>query len=246
MTDAPVRVGVVRPNRPPRPVAEAEARVIRTELTRRLGVVSCDLRVDGAPVGPWSSRATAAWPADIDLEIDAAILWNDELPPLTALFGRTVDATAADVRARMLEHLGLGGRPLDDAVLDDAIPWRPTDLWLLARRDGVAAGASRELAAFADDGRSSAPLDAAFDAIAASVRAGLPPDRSDAEVSRLRARVAELEAACAELADDADRREAEAVGLIDELEAEKAILVERELRVAIDRDLGAGSDVRAR
>lgn len=233
----PIRVGVVRPDRPALPIAEAEARVIRSELTRRLGTVVCDLRIDGAPLGEWTTRATAAWPADIDVEIDPDSLWGNGLPPLTALFGRTVDPTAADVRGRMLEHLGLGGRPLDDDVLDGDIPWRPTDLWLLARRDGVAPGASPELASFDADDGTVEMLDTAFDVLTAAIRAQVPAERAVNEIARLRARVSELEAEVGDAGSDADRREADAVRMIDDLKAENAILVERELRASIDHDL---------
>lgn len=239
MTDVPIAVGVVRPARPAGPIAEAEARVIRAELARRLGPVTCDLRVDGPPVGPWSSRATAAWPADIDVEIDPAGLWNDDLPPLSALFGRTVDPTAADVRRRMLEHLGIGGSPVADEMLDHEVPWRPTDLWLLVRHDGVAEGASPDLVALADGPAMASALDAAFDEVATEIRGRLTDDRAAAEAVRLRARVTELERQLADARSDADRRAAEAARVIDELRSENSVLLEREQRASVDRDLAA-------
>jgi hypothetical protein len=230
----PIRVGVVRPDRPAPPIAEAEARVIRSELTRRLGTVVCDLRIDGAPLGEWTTRATAAWPADIDVEIDSNLLWGDGLPPLTALFGRTVDPTAADVRGRMLEHLGLGGRPLDDDVLDADIPWRPTDLRLLARRDGDAAGSSFELAAMASDGEEAARLDTAFDDAVATIRERLPADRLDDQIARLRARVVDLENLLRATVDAADRERSEVIARLDQLAALNDVLQEQAERALLD------------
>ncbi|NNE13165.1 MAG: hypothetical protein HKN41_13075, partial [Ilumatobacter sp.] len=132
-----VVVGLLRPDRPRRVVAEAEARVIATELERRLGELALDLRVSGEAIGPWRSAATAAWPGDVDVFVDDGALWADGAPALTALFGRTVDDGAAEVRARMLRHLGVV--PSTPFVLDrerlealDAWHVSPTDLWLVA------------------------------------------------------------------------------------------------------------------
>lgn len=236
LSDAPLRVGIVRPARPESLVADIEARVIGAELTRRLDSVSVDLRVEGDAIGPWASRSTASWPIDIDVEVDAALLWGDGVPSLCAIFGRTVDDDAAEVRRRMLAHLDIGGRPLDNKVFESAVPWRPTDAWLLAERDGVAPGASPDLIALADRSpATAAALDSAFDSVVDQVIAVVGELRRNAVVARLRARVAELEQLVATITDDACRERAETNARLDQLASTEVVVEERRARDELDR-----------
>ena len=48
-------------------------------------------------------------------QIDAAELWATDLPPLTSLFGRTVDPAAAEVRRRLIDEI----RRLNAQIEDD-------------------------------------------------------------------------------------------------------------------------------
>lgn len=233
----PVRLGIVRPGHasPSALVATIEARVLQAELTRRLGAVLLDLRTDGAAVGPWQPLAHAAWPAAIDARPDVTGLWG--ATPLTALLGRTIDPAAAEVRARMLAHLGLipeAAVALDATRLASLteLHLRPTDLWLVARAAGtVATGDAAVDALVAEPGSPDvAALDAALDAIAATVDpavVGASVAALTDEVAALRARVAELEA-------DQRRDAVETTARLDVLEQERAVLQERLERAQLD------------
>lgn len=226
-------VGLLRPDRPRRVVAEAEAAVVRAELERRLGDVVVDLRVDGAPLGPWRSVATAAWPEQVDVVLDAGLLWTPETPTLTPLFGRTVDDTAAEVRERMLRHLGVlpdGSFDLDEELLAplERQNVSPTDVWIVARAASAVATGDPAIDGFAqstlqDPQPVSEKLDAAFDA----VTAGVPADVADRAVDRLRAErdAARRDAASAD--DELRRVRAEVADRLDHLGAENAALRER-------------------
>jgi hypothetical protein len=235
--ELPVRIGIVRADRPPPLLAEIDARVISHELSRRLGPVSCDLRVVGDPIGQWSSRSTAAWPADVDAIIDLA----DHLAAdqhLSAMFGRTVDAHAAEIRARMLAHLAIEG-PLTDDVLDATTPWRPTDVWIIAREHGVDAGADPALVALADGGEDRQPaLDAMFDQITSQLAEGAGANRHETteshQVARLLATTSDLEDRLERQADEARRDAADAAARIDELTAELSVVRERQQRTDLD------------
>jgi hypothetical protein len=240
VTDAaPPRLRITRPDRPREVVAVAEARVLAHELTRRLGPLTLDLRVHGEPVGPWLPVEHAG-PADAAL--DLAALQGHGMPPLTALLARTIDPEAADVRRRMLGHLGL--LPiveLDDTALADAgrLPLRPTDLWLLASSAERVSAGDPSVAALAHvDDDAVARLDAAFDAVADRLREAAAVDEATTDHSaRLAARVRELGAALAEARREADRERVEALQLIEELTAEQRVLRERLERAELGRSL---------
>lgn len=236
-----LRIGVLRPDRPGRVVALAEARVIAAELERRLGPVVLDLRIDGPSIDGWSSVANASWPGSVDALVDASALWNAALPPLTTLFGRTIEPVAAEVRQRMLVHIGvIPGEPfeLDDqrlAALSE-LPLRPTDLWLIARAAGGVSVTDPAIRAFgATVGTvEQGELDTAFDAVAAGLS-----DHPAVEITpaRLIAVERSLSDRIAALASESLRNEREAVALIDQLRAENRMLRERleraELQLAL-------------
>lgn len=236
----PIRLGIVRPAgaSSDATVAEIEARVLVTELTRRLGPVLLDLRTDGQAIGRWQPLAHAAWPTSIDATVDAvdaATLWSASLP-MTALFARTVEPTAAEVRARMLTHLGLvpaEPTPLDGARLEALreLSLAPTDLWLIARAAaGVDTGVT-EIDALATPAGAAAlaELDRGLDTIAAAVTvAGERTVQSlQQELAALRSRVAEVEATAA-------RDSREAADRFDALDHERTVLLERLERASLD------------
>lgn len=238
----PIRLGIVRPAGASGDaiVAEIDARVLATELARRLGPVLLDLRIEGSALGRWRSLANAAWPAAIDALVDADALWSSTVP-LTALFARTVEPAAAEVRLRMLAHLGLV--PADPSVLDPTrlaelrtLSVTPTDLWLAARAASAVATGVVEVDALVTpvDAPGIAELDRALDAVTAGVTVG--GDRTLQAVQRerdaLRARVAELEAAAARDArESADR--------FDELAHERTVLRDRLERAELDGAVSA-------
>ncbi|MEO6654430.1 MAG: hypothetical protein ABIP17_17460 [Ilumatobacteraceae bacterium] len=230
------RIGVLRPDRPLPVIAEAEARVIEQELERRLGDVTVDLRVDGESIGRWLPVANAAWPTDVDLVISTAALWGDDVPPLTAAFGRTVEPAAATVRRRMLRHLDLMPEPpfaLDAPLLDALVDRRvrPTDLWLVAEAASsidVDVPAVRALV----EPEGAARIDRAFDDAVGDLA---PP--TDDTLARL---VAERDAArsqAREQASEVARTRAELADRLDALEAENDVLRERLDRAALQRAL---------
>ena len=217
----PPRIGVLRPTALHRVAAEAEARVIRHELERRVGPVSLDLRIAHfEPVGPWLPVTHASWPSSIDVLVTGDDLFGDHAPPLTALFARTVEPEAAAVRRRMLVHLGVAAEgAFDDGTLtalDEMTP-TPTDLWLLV---GAADDVSVSDDSVAGLGETSADavatLDDLFDGVAERLRANESVaasidralDRTIAERDALRAEVAglrrEIERQRAEFADAID------------------------------------------
>ncbi len=229
MSDAALpRVGVVRPDGVHAIAAEAEARVIRHELDRRIGPVAADLRIDGTEsAGSWQPLAHASWPAAIDALIEADELFGDSVPPLTALFARTVEPDAAAVRRRMLDHLGLfTDAAFDDAALaqlDDMVP-TPTDLWLIVGGAPAVTVSDKAVAGLADTSSETiAALDAAFDRIADRLRShdavatnsGRALERANAERDELRTELAALRT---ELA----RERSEFGATVDALSAERA------------------------
>lgn len=245
MTSRPIgarpRFGVLRPERSHPAIATAEARVLFTELGRRLGPVELDLRIDGDPLAAWQPIANASWPADIDISIDPDLLWGPDLPPLTALFGRTVEPTAASVRRRMLRHLGVipdGPFDLDADLFDrlDALPMRPTDLWLIAGEARAVVHPDPAVCAFvtASDGAEHTQLDQAFDQIVDGL---VDPERNDRVITRLTAQVDalgdELETARSQLL----RTQRESADRLDELTALNSSLSERLERAELGRSI---------
>ena len=233
------RVGVLRHDRPLDVVAHAEARVIGHELTRRLGELTLDLRIDGDAVGPWRPVAHASWPTGVEVVIDLDELVPGDVAPLTALYARTVDPDAADVRRRMLVHLGsLPIGRFDDAALAAAtqLPIRPTDLWLL-----VTGADHVELDDIAVRALVGAPADAVtaidtrLDELAERVRSN--PAIRDATAARLAALAAQVDTLERDLdaaRSDARREQLEALHRIEELVAERSRLVERLERAELD------------
>ena len=216
------RIGVVRPAPSHPVVAEADARVVRHELERRLGPLTLDLRVDGGTTGTWQPLEHVSWPTDVDAIVEADALFGDGVPPLTNLFARTVDPETADVRRRMLVHLGLiDGEPFDDAALaavDEMVP-TPTDLWLIVSSAPFVTVDDRTIRNLArPDADEAATIDAAFDALADRLR---PQHAIAAGVDRTLARISaerdELLVRVDELARDLARHRAEAAATIDDL-----------------------------
>lgn len=236
MTSVPIRVGVVRSSSPDPVVALAEARVVRHELTRRLGEVALDFRTTGAASTPWIDRAHAAWPSDVDAVLDLDTIPR-ESGALTALFARTLDPDAVDVRRRMLRHLGILPAPVvDDAWLDEHLPTprRPTDVWIAVHDAASVDLADAAVLAFGDDG--STAIDEWFDQFVG----GLDADPSPT-IERLSTRVAELERELAVVASEAARSERSALQRIDELIDECGALRERLRRTELDAGTATGS-----
>jgi hypothetical protein len=240
----PIRLGIVRPAGASSDtiVAEIEARVLATELARRLGPVLLDLRIDGNAIGRWRPLAHAAWPTAIDALVDVGTLWSSTTC-LTAQFARTVEPAAAEVRGRMLTHLGLipdEAAPLDAMRLAGlrALSITPTDLWLVARAATAVTTGVAEIDAITTPAGAPevAELDLTFDALAAGITAG--SDRTaqglQQQLDALRTHVAELEAS-------ALRDAREAADRFDELAHERAVLRERLERAELD---GAGASTR--
>lgn len=246
-----MRIGFRRPVRPSGPassaVASAEARILETELRRRLGSsVLLDLRVDGTTLGPWQPTAHAAWPGAVDHVVASDEFWDGSLPPLTTLFARTVESDAADVRRRMLHHLELLPlERLDAGALTawNGAPLRATDLWLIVTEAGAVDVDDRDIDGFAapPGGADATRLDAAFDRLTAHLQ-------TTVGIATLDQRLLDAEAAAAagriridELSDQLRRVEREAVERIDELSARLAVLDERaersEIELVLDREL---------
>ena len=233
------RVGVLRHDRPLDVVARAEARVVGHELSRRIGALTLDLRIDGDAVGPWHPVSHAAWPSGVEMVVDLDELVSGGITPLTALFARTVDPEAADVRRRMLVHLGsLPVDRFDDAALAAAVelPLRPTDLWLLVTGAGhveVEDPAVRALAGAPAEALNA--LDEHFDVLADRLRAtaGIG-GAAAAQMAVLAARVGELEMELEAARSDARRERLEALHRLDELLAERRRLVDRLERAELD------------
>lgn len=233
---AVLRLGVVRAPDAAADVtlATIDARVVRAELERRLGPVTLDLRTAGTPAGPWMPIDHAAWPSDVDATIDLADL-DGASHELAALFGRTVEPSAADVRRRMLEHLSIlpiGDEPLTDDRLDALLPppARPTDLWLVVRDASsiTTTEPAHTLLRTAPTYDVIARLDRWFDAIAADL------DRTETTIARLRAEVIELRARLADAEDALMRSERLALDRLSVLETERASLRERLERANLD------------
>ena len=241
--DLPLRIGVMRaPDASPDPtVAEMEARVVRSELERRIGPVTLDLRTDGPATGPWLPRELAAWPADVDATVELGDL-GDRAGHLVTLFGRTIDPDAADVRSRMLRHLGV--LPVDAPLTDDLLgellpaPARPTDLWLVVRSapDLATGDASHRLLGNEADGSDAAPIDQWFDTTVAA----LPGDTTPT-ITRLLADVGELRSRLDAAQNDLVRSEREALDRIEHLTAERDSLRERLDRAQLDATGGSTS-----
>lgn len=225
---APPRIGVLRPAPLNTVAAEAEARVIRHELERRVGPVALDLRIAHfEPIGPWQPVTHASWPSSIDVLVTGDDLFGDDAPPLTALFARTVEPDAAAVRRRMLVHLGIVTEGVfDDAALAalDAMTPTATDLWLLVGAADEVTASDRSVAGLAETSADAvAALDQMFDGVAERLRANdavadsaeRALDRTAAERDALRDEVAslrlELERQRAEFADAIDAAAADRV-----------------------------------
>lgn len=238
-TPAPMRFGVVRASDASTDptMSEIEARVVRTELERRVGPVSLDLRTDGPTVGPWLPLEHAAWPADVDAVIDLADL-GSLAAQLPALFARTVEPVAADVRSRMLHHLSVlpVHTALTDELLDELLPApaRPTDLWLVVRSADDLATGDPSHRFLRDDGADVTGLDRWFDDTVAGLRIDVAPT-----VARLRADNAELRARLAAADDDRMRAERLATERIEHLTAERDSLRERLGRAQLDATGGS-------
>ena len=240
---APLRLGVLRATDASTDptVAEIEARVVRTELVRRLGPVTLDLRTDCTAAGPWLPRTHAAWPADADATIELDGL-GDDAGHLVALFGRTVEPDAADVRSRMLHHLRVlpVDGPLDDDLLAALLPApaRPTDLWLVvvsASEVATREPAHQLLRAGVTDDRTEA-LDRWFDDTVAS----LPIDTTPT-IGRLRAEIDELRTRLDTAHDEGRRVERAALEHIEHLTTERDSLRERLDRAQLDPAGGSPS-----
>jgi hypothetical protein len=229
------RIGVLRPSTASHDpvVALAEARIVRHELTRRLGEVSIDFRNEGAVFAPWLPVEHGAWPSDVDATIDLTPVTGPEGPRLLSVFARTVDPTAADVRRRMLTHLGvLPVDLLDDAELQRRLPTpqRPTDVWLLVNAADRTDLSDPRVGALRGDARESAAIDVWYDECVA----GLPVDITPT-VIRLTARIDELEVALADAQSEAARSERLALERLDELQTAYDVLRERLVRTELDR-----------
>ena len=239
------RFGVLKPERSLDVVAVAEARVISNELERRLGPITLDLRIVGDPLAGWHSIGQASWPADVDAVIDADLLWQPGLPPLTALFGRTLDSGAAAVRRRMLRHLGLipdAPFDLDGERLDrlTELPLRPTDLWLIADEARSVTHPDPAIGSFAAQpgGAEQVQLDAAFERV---VEALGDIGRRDDTIVRLSAQVEHLTAELSELRSELARSEREAHDRVDQLAAVNTALRERLERAELARSIDTAS-----
>lgn len=223
-----VVVGLLRPGRPRRVVAEAEARIVNTELERRLAEVVVDLRVHGDAIGPWGSLATAAWPGGVDVVVDDGSPWATDVPALTPLFGRTVSDEAAEVRVRMLRHLGVV--PAEPFVFDagrlaDLEAWHvtPTDLWLIARASSSVDTGDPAIDALVGD---VGGLDDAFDSLATTISDAI----GDAGATSVRRLLAERDAARRgerAASDELRRMSVELADRLDRLAAENAVLRDR-------------------
>lgn len=175
MTSAVV-LGLLRPAQASRHpiIAETEQRVVQFELDKRLPGCRLVLRQVGESIGPWRSLDGQPWPADDVVDIADDRLWRDGEPPLTALFGRTIDPASADVRSRMLHFLGLLGDhdgTFDDRRLDDLLQLSisPTDLWLAVGRAATVTVSDRAVEALRGAPDQQARLDRVFDEIARGV-----------------------------------------------------------------------------
>ena len=228
MSDLPElqpRIGVLRPAGAVHPVAAlAEARVVRHELGRRLGPLTVDLRVAGDAVGPWAPLRHADWPSGVDAVIEPGELFGDDVPPLTVLFARTVEPPAADVRRRMLHHLGLlTGDRFDDAALADLdrMSPTPTDLWLIVTAADEVATGDRVIAGLAGTERDAA--DAAFDRVVDRLTASGPIAAArDRAVTRLAGEVDQLRAEVRALREELARERADQIADVDDLGARQA------------------------
>ncbi len=239
------RLGVLKPERSLDVVAAAEARVIRNELERRLGPITLDLRIVGDPLAEWQSFGQASWPTDVDAVIDAGLLWRPDLPPLTALFGRTLDSGAAAVRRRMLRHLGLvpdAPFDLDGDRLDrlTEFPLRPTDLWLIADAARSVTHPDPAIGSFAAQPGSDehVQLDAAFELV---VEVLGDIGRRDDTIVRLSAQIDGLTGELSELRSELARSEREALVRLDQLAAVNTALRERLERAELARSIDIAS-----
>jgi hypothetical protein len=243
----PLRLGVMRATDASRDttVATIEARVVRAELERRLGPVTLDLRTEGPTVGPWLPRAHAAWPGDVDATIDLGDL-GVNAAHLVALFGRTIEPVAADVRSRMLHHLGV--LPVKAALTDEVLaellppPARPTDLWLVVR--GAANLTTSEPAHHLlrdDSGVDAEAVRGAVDDWFDRAVTALPTAITSASIARLRAELDDLRSRLAAATDELARNEREALDRFDDLATERDSLRERLDRAQLDRAGTGGS-----
>lgn len=172
MTSA-VRLGLLRPRQASRHpvIATAEQRVVEFELGKRLTDYELVLRQVGSTNGPWQSIDEYPWPEGATASIADDVLWQQNAPPLTTLFSRTVDPMAAGVRSRMLHFLNLldaRDSSLDDDRLDALLKLSisPTDLWLIVTESDNMMVTDRDITALRGAPDDAAQLDHAFDEIA--------------------------------------------------------------------------------
>jgi hypothetical protein len=234
MSRSTLRIGVLRPSTasPDPAVALAEARIVRHELTRRLGEVSIDFRTEGSVVAPWMPAEHSAWPSDVDATLDLSPVAGPDGPHLLSVVARSVDPTAADVRRRTLTPLGvLTLGELDDDDLNERLPTprRPTDIWLLVTAADHTDLSDPHLGSLRGDAEEAAAIDAWFEECVHGLAVDTAPT-----VARLSARVAELETALAGAQSDAARSERLALERLDELQTECDLLRERLTRTELD------------
>lgn len=241
-----LRIGLERPafTTPNDLTGTIEARVLTTELGRRLGDVSIDFRTHGAQVGPWLPRIHAAWPAEIDACVDLADFIANDRIPLPMLFSRTLEPSAVEVRTRMLAHLGV--LPERDTVIDDewlarSHRWflRPTDLWIIVTRAEAIETSDPLLTALAvppDDPRVPA-VDAAIDLLVEQItHASTLPTQYATRFASLRADRDQLRAHLHTMHADMVRAEVEAADMIEFLRRQLAMLEERLERAELDAE----------
>jgi hypothetical protein len=234
------RLGVVRPSQVLSVIAAAEARVLSLELSRRLGSIRLDLRIAGDACGPFQPVAHAAWPTGIDATIDASAIWSSATPHLTPLFGRTIEPAAAEVRTRMLRHIGIvptAPFTLDESMiaslLDTSI--RPTDLWIVVQQADevtLADDAIKSLAA-APGSPEQTDLDQAFDRIAADVANQLGEAVIARTIEELKADRRAIEADLAEIQEELERSKRESANQLFDLAAENIALRQRLARAEV-------------
>ena len=173
-------------------------------------------------------REHAAWPADVDAVVDVADLVGPDAPPLTALFARTVAPESAEVRRRMLRHLGfIDGRPFDHAALaalDDLVP-TPTDLWLLVSSAPTVSVADPAIRALAiSDASQAAALDAALGRAAQRLLGERGVAATERELARVLAELDDARRVADDLAATLARERIEAASVIDDLARRAAAL----------------------
>lgn len=203
-----------------------------------------DLRIERGSSGPFQPLAHAAWPTGIDARIDPSALWSSETSHLTPLFGRTIEPIAAEVRTRMLRHIGVV--PTTPYVLDEAMleallepSIRPTDLWIIVREATDVAVGDIAIKSFAASSGSpeQTELDGVLDRAAGDVAKQLEGDVTPRTIERLQADRRATDAELAALQDEFERSTRESVTRLDDLVAENLALRERLNRAELSANL---------